>query len=146
MSKDNLVAEILSKFKPGTKQQKVFQLLSDKQWHCRSCEGKKIASEQYAGGGGIQGLQKGTKNRLGLVIESKKKFCPQCQSKTTWDRWTGETKTANAAANIPKQLIQKILDFYFYTDVIEQRKRAAHELVIDHSLHIVNLIVNLLKY
>ncbi|MDJ0661246.1 MAG: hypothetical protein QNJ42_17405 [Crocosphaera sp.] len=31
-----------------------------------------------------------------------------------------------------KKLIQKILDFYSYTDVIEQRKRAAHELVIDH--------------
>ena len=132
MNEDNLVAEILSMFKPNATQRKVFQLLSDKQWHCRSCEGKTIASEQYAGGGGIQGLQRGTKNRPGLVISSKNEFFSECQKTTRWDCWTGEIKTANAAANIPKKLIQKILDFYSYTDVIEQRKRAAHELVIDH--------------
>ena len=132
MSEDNLITEILSQFKPNTTQRKVFELLSDKEWHCRSCEGKSIASEQYAGGGGIQGLQRGTKNRPGLVVVSKSEFCTQCQKKTRWDSWTGEIKKANAAANIPKKLIQRILDFYSYTDIIEQRKRAAHELIIDH--------------
>ncbi|VEP15047.1 putative restriction endonuclease [Hyella patelloides LEGE 07179] len=132
MSKDDLVVKILSQFKPNATQRKVFELLSDKQWHCRSCEGKSIASEQYAGGGGIQGLQRGTKNRPGLVIASKNEFCSQCQKTTRWDCWTGEIKQANAAANIPKKLIQKILNFYSYTDIIEQRQRAAHELVIDH--------------
>lgn len=56
MSTDDLVTEILSKFKSNSTQKKVFNLLSDKEWHCRSCEGKNIASEQYAGGGGIQGM------------------------------------------------------------------------------------------
>ena len=132
MSKDDLVARILSKFKSDTKQKKVFTLLSDRQWHCRSCEGKNIASEQYAGGGGIQGLERGNKSRPGLLIKSKKDFCEQCQKKTTWDRWTGEIKEANAAANIPEQLKKRILNFYSYTDIIEQRQRAAHELIIDH--------------
>ncbi|MGD2180512.1 restriction endonuclease [Lusitaniella coriacea] len=132
MSKNNLVAKILSQFKSSTTQRKVFQLLSDKQWHCRSCEGKSIASEQYAGGGGIQGLQRGTKSRPGLVIVSKNAFCSQCQKTTRWDCWTGEIKQANAAVNIPHKLIQKILNFYSYTDIVEQRQRAAHELVIDH--------------
>ncbi len=132
MSNDDLVLEILSRIKPNAIQRRVFDLLSDKQWHCRSCEGKNIASGQYAGGGGIQGLERGTKSRPGLVIASKVISCSQCQKKTTWDRWTGKIKQANAAANISKKLIQKILNFYLYTDIIEQRQRAAHELVIDH--------------
>lgn len=132
MSTDDLVTEILSKFKSNSTQKKVFNLLSDKEWHCRSCEGKNIASEQYAGGGGIQGLQRGTKSRPGLVIVSKNEFCPQCQKTTRWDCWNGEIKKANAAANIPKKLIERILNFYSYMDIIEQRQRAAHELIIDH--------------
>jgi hypothetical protein len=48
------------------------------------------------------------------------------------DRWTGEIKSANSAANIAASLVQKILKAYSYTDVIEQRERSAHELVIDH--------------
>lgn len=128
MNKD----EILSKIKPNAIQRKVFELLSDKQWHCRNCEGKNIASGQYAGGGGIQGLERGTKSRPGLVIASKYEMCSQCRKITRWDCWTGEIKQANAAANIPKKLVQKILNFYSYIDIVEQRQRAKHELVIDH--------------
>lgn len=39
-----------SKLKSGLSQYKVFSLLSDQKWHCRNCEGKKVASNQYAGG------------------------------------------------------------------------------------------------
>ena len=113
MSNDDLVAEILSRIKPNAIQRRVFELLSDQQWHCRNCEGKSIASGQYAGGGGIQGLERGTKSRPGLVITSKVKSCSQCQKKTTWDCWTGEIKQANAAANISKKLYSKNLKFLF---------------------------------
>lgn len=132
MIKRNFIQEIRAKFKPDTTQLKVFDLLCDQQWHCRLCEGAKVASGQYAGGGGIQGLQRGTKSRPGLVIESENKFCETCQQITRWDRWIGEVKEANAAANIPKALIEKILNTYSYTDIIEERQRAAHELIIDH--------------
>jgi hypothetical protein len=133
MTNSDFVNEIRSKFrKPNSTQIKVFNLLSDQKWHCRNCEGKNVASNQYAGGGGIQGLERGTKSRPGLLIESKDELCITCNQITRWDRWTGEIKTPNAATAISKALIKKILELYKYTDVIEQRERAEHELVIDH--------------
>ncbi|MBD2137024.1 restriction endonuclease [Anabaena sp. FACHB-1237] len=132
MTEEDLIKKIRNELKNARFQSKVFELLSDQKWHCRTHEGKKIASEQYAGGGGIQGLQRGTKQRLGLVIATKKEYCEVCQKKTDWDRWTGERQEANAPTNIPRQLIKKILEVYSYTDVIEQRQREKHELVIDH--------------
>lgn len=119
-------------FREGSTQSKVFNLLKDKQWHCREHEGKKIASGQYAGGGGIQGLQRGSGQRLGLEIEQKNEFCLICNKRTRWDRWTGDTKAANFASNIPAKLAERILSEYNYTDEIEQRVRAKHELIIDH--------------
>lgn len=132
MSNKNLVETIKAQIKKDSTQYKVFNLLSDQKWHCRECEGKQIGSGQYAGGGGIQGLQRGTRSRPGLVIEAETRYCDNCQSITRQDRWTGEIKSANSAANIPDALVQKILKVYSYTDIIEQRQRAAHELVIDH--------------
>lgn len=136
MNEQDLVSQLKSKFsqfKKDSIQSRVFDLLSDQQWHCRSCEGKSIASEQYAGKGGIQGLEAGNKSgRPGLKIETKKEFCPVCNKKTTSDRWTGEIQKANVPANISKKLHDRILEFYSYTDVIEERQRPKHELIIDH--------------
>jgi len=129
---EKIVQVIKSTLREDSCQYKVFDLLSDGEWHCRSCEGKQVASEQYAGGGGIQGLQRGTKSRHGLVIETKKEHCLTCSKKTIWDRWTGDLKSANAAASIPTALVNRILNVYQLTDAIENRKRAKHELVIDH--------------
>jgi hypothetical protein len=129
---ENLVETIRGHFRKDSTQLQVFKLLSDERWHCRECEGKKIGSNQYAGGGGIQGLQRGTRTRPGLVIETSKNYCPTCQQIRLGDRWIGEIKSANSASNIPVALIEKILQIYSYTDVIEQRQREKHELVIDH--------------
>jgi len=115
-----------------TIQSKVFKLLSDKQWHCRDCEGKQIASGQYAGGGGIQGLQRGTKTRPGIIIETRTSFCENCRKQTQSDRWVGEFQQSNATASIPKKLVHRIFELYKHTDSIEGRKRQLHELVIDH--------------
>jgi hypothetical protein len=127
-----MTKKINMNFRDGSTQSKVFALLEDKQWHCREHEGKAIASGQYAGGGGIQGLQRGSGQRLGLEIEQKSEFCPICNKKTRWDRWTGDTKTANFASSIPLKLAERILTEFNYIDEIEQRARAKHELVIDH--------------
>jgi len=127
------VEDFRAKLKKGSSQYKVFNLLSDQDWHCRTCEGKQVASDQYAGGGGIQGLERGNRSRRpGLVIETKREYCQVCQKRTTWDRWTGETRASNASANIPSQLAARILKVYKYIDVIENRERPSHELVIDH--------------
>ncbi|MBD2343756.1 restriction endonuclease [Anabaena subtropica] len=128
----NLVEIIQRQFRQNSTQLQVFNLLSDEKWHCRECEGKKIGSNQYAGGGGIQGLQRGTRSRPGLVIETTKNYCPICQQVRLGDQWTGEIKSANSASNIPASLVERILQVYSYTDVIEQRQREKHELVIDH--------------
>lgn len=122
----------MNKPKRGSLQGKVRAVLEDGQWHCRSHEYKRIPSGQLAGGGGIQGLQRGTKERPGLKIESKTDFCAACGRRTRWDRWTGEFQKANAAAGIPDALQEKILAHFGNVDVIEQRQRPVHELVIDH--------------
>ncbi|MCG1024511.1 hypothetical protein [Dehalobacter sp.] len=109
-----------------------FTILQNQEWHCRKCAQQEIGSEQLAGGGGVQGLQRGTKSRPGVVIESKKQHCSSCNKKTNWDRWTGEFKESNSAYGISKKLQKKILDHYKYEDSIEQRRRTVHELIIDH--------------
>ena len=127
----------MNKPKQESLQSKVRAVLADKRWHCRSHEYKHIASEQLAGGGGIQGLQRGTKNRPGLKIESKKEHCEKCGRKTRWDRWTGEYQSANAPAGISETLKQKILAHFNHADAIEHRQRPAHELVIDHRFPMI---------
>ncbi|MBI5773580.1 MAG: restriction endonuclease [Verrucomicrobia bacterium] len=127
----------MSRPKRGSLQGKVWAVLEDKQWHCRSHEYKRIPSGQLAGSGGIQGLQRGTQERRGLKIESKTDLCEVCRRKTRWDRWTGDFQTANAPAGIPAALQQKILAHFGSTDVIEQRERPTHELVIDHRFPMI---------
>lgn len=117
--------------KKTTLQYKVFKVLSDMQWHCRTCDYKRIPTKQLAGGGGIQGLQRGTKTRPGLVIESGNYVCPNC-GLVVGDRWTGEFKQSTAASTISKKLMNRIMSYYNYIDAIEQRKRLPHELIVDH--------------
>lgn len=116
----------------GSLQSQYFQILSDQRPHCRKCAQQQIGSEQLAGGGGVQGLQRGNKSRPGIVIESESRYCTVCNKCTKWDRWTGEFKEANAAAGVSTGLQRRIFDYYDYNDVIEQRRRSAHELVVDH--------------
>lgn len=106
--------------------------MRDNDYHCRKCAQQIIGSEQLAGGGGVQGLQRGTKHRPGLVLETISEYCNVCGKKTKWDRWTGEFQPSNLASDSPSELQQRVLNHYGYVDTIEQRKRQAHELVIDH--------------
>lgn len=110
----------------------IFAKLKDCKWHCRDCAGIGIDSKQYAGGGGIQGLQRGTKSRPGLVIVTQTEICSDCNKRKSCDRWTGEFKKANSASGISVKLKNIIFEHYHYIDCIEQRKRPAHDLVIDH--------------
>jgi hypothetical protein len=119
-------------FKKNSLQAKVFAVLKDQAWHCRGHEYKQVPSGQLAGGGGIQGLQRGTKSRHGIEIERKTENCPICAKRTVWDRWTGVHKQSNAASSIPQKLLENILAQFGFTDSIEQRSRAKHELIVDH--------------
>jgi hypothetical protein len=134
MTENDLVSKIKSQMRKNSKQFKAFELLSDQEWHCREHEmTPKLGSRQPAGGGGIQGLERGNRSgRRGLVLEEKTEYCQVCNNMAKWDRWTGEIKEANAPANIPPKLVEIILELYAYTEVVEIRQRYAHELVIDH--------------
>jgi len=116
----------------SSKQYQVAQVLSDTQWHCRGHEYSDINSTQLAGGGGIQGLERGTKSREGLVLEAKTEECSVCNEKMRLDRWTGEYKKAITPSGISSELVKRILAYYDHTDVIEKRERPQHELVVDH--------------
>jgi hypothetical protein len=118
----------------STLQSRVYGVLQDRRWHCRKHEYQDLPSSQLAGGGGIQGLQNGTKSRKGLEIKSEQRFCATCAQITRHDRWTGEHQRSTAASTISQKNTDTILKYYEYTDAIEQRTRPAHELVIDHRL------------
>lgn len=118
-------------------QKNVFSILEDKKWHCRDCAAselgkREIRTSQYAGGGGIQGLQRGTSKRPGLEIETKTQYCNSCEKITTSDRWTGRFQASTSAAGIGKELRDRVLKYYGYRDVVEQSKRPSHQLIIDH--------------
>lgn len=115
-------------------QGKVFSVLKDQAWHCRGHSYKDVPSGQLAGGGGMQGLQRGTKKRSGITLERKVEYCGTCNRKTVWDRWTGGFQQSNAPAGIPEVLMKRIFAHYDYTDAIEQRKRPSHELIADHRV------------
>ena len=126
-----------SLIRDGGLQAQVFDLLKDQQWHCRDCAAKTIKSGQYAGGGGIQGLQRGTRSRPGISIESSNRHCTVCNKVTRHDRWTGGFHEATAPAGMPKALIEQILTVLNHTDVVEQRERPDHELVVDHKFPMI---------
>lgn len=117
---------------PVSYQYRVFKVLSDCKWHCRNCGYKGIPSKQLAGGGGIQGLQRGTRTRPGLVILSEIRNCSNCGNRGMFDCWDGSFKSATAPSGISETLTNRILAYYNYIDSIEQRKRLPHELVVDH--------------
>ncbi|WP_205625967.1 hypothetical protein [Halorubrum tropicale] len=110
-----------------------FEVLVDRNWHCRH-EYEHINSDQPAGGGGIQGLEGGTKSRPGLEIESENQHCDDCDETKKHDRWTGEFKTAVTAAEMPEDVKNDILDYYGHRDAIENRERDEHDLIIDHRV------------
>lgn len=126
------ISEFESLFPANSLQKQYFNILKDQKWHCRDCAVKQIGSTQIAGGGGIQGLQRGTKSRPGIITQTQRGNCKKCGKKTTWDKWTGEFTESHPASGLPKKLQEQIFECYDYTDSIEQRKREAHELVIDH--------------
>ncbi len=127
--REKLAGEFRSK---KTSQFKILSILADQEWHCREHEYDHVNTSQIAGGGGIQGLENGTKKRNGFIIESENRKCDFCEKMTRHDKWTGERETGNAPTHLPDKLKEKILTYYGYTDVIEQRQRKSHKLVIDH--------------
>jgi len=124
-------------FKPGSKIQGVFQVLKDEQWHCRECEYKHTGITQIAGGSGIQGLERGTKSRQGLVIESNNHLCKKCTITTRHDKWTGQFKTAVQSSGMSPAFIRRVEKEMGRRDIIEGTERPMNQLTVDHKLPMI---------
>jgi len=120
-------------FKTGSIQSQVFEVLKDKGWHCRACGYPPGLSGQFAGGGGIQGLERGTKSRPGLKFETVKRSCPRCDTSTLQDRWTGHYREAVTTRSIPLKVAHRIRVYFGRVDVVELRERPDSQLIIDHK-------------
>ncbi len=128
------IEEFENAFNPTTKVYQVFRILRDQQWHCRECEYAHTGITQIAGGSGIQGLQRGTKSRRGLVIESDNHFCITCNRTTRHDRWQGAFQSSLVGGSMPQSFVDAVLRIFGSRDVVENTRRQPDQLTIDHKL------------
>lgn len=129
--------EFESVFNKASKVYRVYQVLCDRQWHCRECSYVHVGTTQIAGGAGIQGLQRGTKSRPGMVIDSANHYCVQCDKQTRQDRWTGNFVSAIPAPSMPADFALKAVNLLGSRDVIEQTQRPPNQLTVDHKLPMI---------
>lgn len=131
------IEEFKEMFRDGSNQKEVFEVLEDKQWHCRECDYDHVNSGQLAGGGGIQGLQRGNRTRPGISIESSYRCCYMCGKRTRQDRWTGEFITSVNLRAMPREFINRTMRVFDGRDVVESTKRPPNQLTIDHKLPMI---------
>jgi hypothetical protein len=124
-------------FNPDTKIYQVFQVLKDQQWHCRECEYAHTGITQIAGGSGIQGLQRGTNSRRGMIIQSENHYCHNCKRTTRQDRWQGAFQSAVHGGSMPEAFVEAVMQVFRRRDVIENTKRQYDQLTVDHKLPMI---------
>ena len=124
-------------FKEGSKVHLVYQVLQDQQWHCRECEYSHVQSSQIAGGSGIQGLQRGTKSRPGMEIESGNHLCGTCERTTRHDRWTGGIVEPIPAPSMPPDFALRVVTLLGSRDVVDDTERPPNQLTVDHKLPMI---------
>lgn len=121
-------------FNQNTKTFMVYKILSDMEWHCRECEYTHTGITQIAGGAGIQGLQRGNKNRYGMEIHSGNHLCKNCDRTTRHDKWTGNFIEPLGTKTMSRKFVMSVMELLNSRDIIENVKRSANELTIDHKL------------
>ena len=130
-------AEFEASFNKKSKNWQVCAVLKDRQWHCRECEYRHARITQIAGGGGIQGLQRGTKTRPGMVIDSANHLCTKCERTTRQDRWTGAFQQELHASSMPAAFVRHTIGLLRSRDVVENTERTPGQLTIDHKLPMI---------
>ena len=118
----------------NTKVFKVWSVLKDQEWHCRECDYKHVDTTQIAGGSGIQGLERGTKSRPGMVIESNNHLCTKCEKKTRHDKWTGNTTKAKPSITMSSAFHERVVTLLGARDVVDNTQRPHNQLTVDHKL------------
>ncbi|MXW95707.1 MAG: restriction endonuclease [Acidimicrobiaceae bacterium] len=124
-------------FDPTTKVYEVWLVLKDQGWHCRECEYTHIGITQIAGGSGIQGLQRGTKSRDGLKIESDNHLCRHCERTTRHDRWTGAYEAPIPGSSMPRNFTRRVINLLGSRDVVDGTERSPNHLTVDHKLPMI---------
>ena len=122
------------KLNQSTKTWMVFDVLRDMQCHCRECEYTHTGITQIAGGAGTQGLQRGTKSRPGLVIDSGNHLCANCGKTTRHDRWQGNFTRSVPSSSMPKGFARRAVALLGSRDVVELTERPPNQLTVDHKL------------
>ncbi len=126
-----------AKFNKDAKNWQVYLVLKDHQWHCRECEYSHVGTTQIAGGGGIQGLERGTQSRPGMVIESGDHFCASCERTTRHDRWQGAFQSSVQASSMPKKFVRRVVQVLGSRDIVDNTERPINQLTIDHKLPMI---------
>lgn len=121
-------------FTEGSKTHGVFLILKDQQWHCRECEYRHLNITQIAGGAGIQGLERGTASRPGIVIESDNHLCSNCEKTTRQDKWNGQFVSATQSVGMSSVFVKRATNLLGGRDVIEGTERPVNQLTLDHKL------------
>ncbi len=121
-------------FNPDTKVYRVYMVLRDQQWHCRGCEYSHVGTTQIAGGAGIQGLQRGTHTRPGMVIDSADHLCTTCDATTRQDRWAGHLTQAVPSSSMPRSFVRRAVAVLGGRDVVELTERPSNQLTVDHKV------------
>ena len=128
------MARFEESFDEDSKVYQVYLILKDREWHCRECEYKHTGITQIAGGSGIQGLQRGTKSRQGMVIESGNHFCEKCGKTTRHDRWQGGFQPPSQGSSMPVGFARMAVRVLRSRDVVEKTERPLNQLTLDHKL------------
>lgn len=128
------LADYEATFDRDTKTWMVFEVLRDMQWHCREHEYKHTGITQIAGGSGIQGLQRGTGSRPGLVIDSDNHFCVVCDRTTRQDRWQGNYTRAIPSSSMPRGFMRRAIQLLGSRDIVELTDRQPSQITVDHKL------------
>ena len=131
------LADFEVSFNKKSKIWQVYAVLKDRQWHCRECEYQHIRITQIAGGGGIQGLQRGTKTRSGMIIDSANHLCTKCERTTRQDRWTSAFHQELHASSMPAAFVRRTIGLLGSRDVVENTERPPGQLTIDHKLPMI---------
>ena len=131
------MSDFESTFDQDTKVYQVYLVLRDRQWHCRECEYAHVKTTQIAGGSGIQGLQRGTKSRQGMRIESGNHYCTVCDALTRQDRWTGELVDPIPAPSMPPNFALHAVRLLQSRDIVEGTERPPGQLTVDHKLPMI---------
>lgn len=115
---------------------KVFNLLSDREWHCSICELTKYGSQPAAT---IRDLRRKGYEVLSAAQkggDEPARYCNVCKRKTTHYKLAKLeiTLAPKVRAGLPNRLKSRLLRIYDQREALTRRKRHPKDLTVDHRI------------